>query len=72
MAGCELEHGKPVSPVGVTKTLQYSTDGRLKLTYRGPLLESSGTECESRRRRPDQDGRLILTPPPQLRGTPSP
>ncbi|XP_024119822.2 cation-independent mannose-6-phosphate receptor [Oryzias melastigma] len=43
MAGCELEHGKPVSPVGVTKTLQYSTDGRLKLTYRGPLLESSAT-----------------------------
>lgn len=44
MAGCELDSGKPVSPVGVTKTLQYSTDGKLKLTYRGPLVESTGTE----------------------------
>ncbi|XP_011491456.3 cation-independent mannose-6-phosphate receptor [Oryzias latipes] len=43
MAGCELDSGKPVSPVGVTKTLQYSTDGKLKLTYRGPLVESTGT-----------------------------
>ncbi|KAM3602400.1 uncharacterized protein V6R79_003255 [Siganus canaliculatus] len=37
MAGCELEDGHPVSPVGVEKTLQYSTDGLLSLTYKGLL-----------------------------------
>ncbi|XP_070706018.1 cation-independent mannose-6-phosphate receptor [Pempheris klunzingeri] len=37
MAGCELEDGRAISPVGVEKTLQYSTDGLLKLTYKGPL-----------------------------------
>ncbi|KAK5852634.1 hypothetical protein PBY51_006486 [Eleginops maclovinus] len=36
-AGCELEEGRAVSPVGVEKTLQYSTDGLLKLTYKGIL-----------------------------------
>ncbi|XP_053300759.1 cation-independent mannose-6-phosphate receptor [Pleuronectes platessa] len=37
MAGCELEEGHPSSPVGVEKSLQYSTDGLLQLTYKGPL-----------------------------------
>uniref|UniRef100_A0A673C0F7 Insulin-like growth factor 2 receptor n=1 Tax=Sphaeramia orbicularis TaxID=375764 RepID=A0A673C0F7_9TELE len=37
MAGCELEDGHPLSPVGVEKTLQYSTDGLLTLTYKGNL-----------------------------------
>ncbi|KAI3364465.1 hypothetical protein L3Q82_011257, partial [Scortum barcoo] len=37
MAGCELEDGRPLSPVGTEKSLQYSTDGLLKLTYKGPL-----------------------------------
>jgi len=35
MSGCELENGRPISPVGVEKTLQYTTDGMLKLTYKG-------------------------------------
>ncbi|XP_076612208.1 cation-independent mannose-6-phosphate receptor [Chaetodon auriga] len=35
MAGCELEDGHPLSPVGVEKTLEYSTDGLLQLTYKG-------------------------------------
>ncbi|KAG7219113.1 hypothetical protein INR49_019321 [Caranx melampygus] len=43
MAGCELEAGHPVSPVGVEKTLQYSTDGLLKLTYKGPLDDPTAT-----------------------------
>ncbi|XP_070781683.1 cation-independent mannose-6-phosphate receptor [Enoplosus armatus] len=43
MAGCELEDGHPSSPVGVEKTLQYSTDGLLKLTYKGPLDSPTAT-----------------------------
>ncbi|XP_049613817.1 cation-independent mannose-6-phosphate receptor isoform X2 [Syngnathus scovelli] len=43
MAGCELEDGHPISPVGVEKTLQYSTDGLLKLTYKGPRDDSTAT-----------------------------
>ncbi|KAJ0026800.1 hypothetical protein NQD34_017800 [Periophthalmus magnuspinnatus] len=43
MAGCELENGHPVSPVGVEKTLQYSTDGLLSLTYKGKLEELTAT-----------------------------
>lgn len=42
-AGCELEGGHALSPVGVEKTLQYSTDGLLKLTYKGPLDNPTGT-----------------------------
>lgn len=42
MAGCVLEDGRPVSPVGVEKSLQYSTDGLLKLTYKGPLDSPTG------------------------------
>lgn len=41
-AGCELENGRPVSPVGLEKSLQYSTDGLLKLTYKGPLDDPTG------------------------------
>lgn len=37
MTGCELEDKHISSPVGVEKTLQYSTDGLLKLRYKGPL-----------------------------------
>uniref|UniRef100_A0A3Q4BKI1 Uncharacterized protein n=1 Tax=Mola mola TaxID=94237 RepID=A0A3Q4BKI1_MOLML len=36
-AGCELENGHSLSPVGLEKTLQYSTDGLLTLTYKGQL-----------------------------------
>ncbi|XP_061785459.1 cation-independent mannose-6-phosphate receptor [Nerophis lumbriciformis] len=43
MTGCELEDGHPVSPVGVEKTLQYSTEGLLKLTYKGPRDDSTAT-----------------------------
>ncbi|XP_032398409.1 cation-independent mannose-6-phosphate receptor isoform X1 [Etheostoma spectabile] len=43
MAGCELENGHPSSPVGVEKTLQYSTDGLLTLTYKGTLDEPTAT-----------------------------
>jgi len=44
MAGCELDEGHPLSPVGVEKTLQYSTDGLLTLTYKGNLDEPTGIE----------------------------
>ncbi|XP_072218868.1 cation-independent mannose-6-phosphate receptor isoform X2 [Leuresthes tenuis] len=43
MSGCELENGLPVSPVGVEKTLQYTTDGMLKLTYKGPRDDTTAT-----------------------------
>ncbi|XP_077442699.1 cation-independent mannose-6-phosphate receptor isoform X2 [Stigmatopora argus] len=43
MAGCELEDGHPISPVGVEKSLQYSTDDLLKLTYKGPRDDSTAT-----------------------------
>ncbi|TDH00702.1 hypothetical protein EPR50_G00191090 [Perca flavescens] len=43
MAGCALEEGHPSSPVGVEKTLQYSTDGLLTLTYKGALDEPTAT-----------------------------
>ncbi|XP_035801950.2 cation-independent mannose-6-phosphate receptor isoform X2 [Amphiprion ocellaris] len=43
VAGCELEDGIPLSPVGVEKTLQYSTDGNLQLTYKGPLDDPTAT-----------------------------
>lgn len=43
MAGCELEDGHPSSPVGEEKTLQYSTDGLLTLTYKGTLDEPTAT-----------------------------
>lgn len=41
-AGCELENGHAVSPVGLEKTLEYSSDGLMKLTYRGPLDSPTG------------------------------
>lgn len=41
-AGCELEKDGVASPVGVEKTLEYSTDGLMKLTYRGPLDSPTG------------------------------
>ncbi|KAL6096173.1 igf2r [Pungitius sinensis] len=43
MAGCELDEGHPSSPVGVEKTLQYSTDGLLTLTYKGTQDEPTAT-----------------------------
>lgn len=42
-AGCELENGNPVNLVGVEKTLQYSTDGILQLTYSGIVHTESGS-----------------------------
>uniref|UniRef100_A0A672Q5X8 Cation-independent mannose-6-phosphate receptor-like n=1 Tax=Sinocyclocheilus grahami TaxID=75366 RepID=A0A672Q5X8_SINGR len=44
VAGCELEEKKPVSQVGMERSLQFSTDGTLTLTYKGALDKSSGTE----------------------------
>lgn len=44
MSGCVLENDQPSSQVGVERTLQYSTDGILKLTYKGPLDAPTGTE----------------------------
>uniref|UniRef100_A0A4W5NI57 Insulin-like growth factor 2 receptor n=1 Tax=Hucho hucho TaxID=62062 RepID=A0A4W5NI57_9TELE len=35
VAGCELDNGLVVGPVGVERSLQYSTGGLLTLTYRG-------------------------------------
>uniref|UniRef100_A0A3Q3IPM5 Uncharacterized protein n=1 Tax=Monopterus albus TaxID=43700 RepID=A0A3Q3IPM5_MONAL len=43
MAGCEMEDGHPSSQVGVEKTLQYSTDGLLQLTYKGRLDSPTDT-----------------------------
>ncbi|XP_024912478.1 cation-independent mannose-6-phosphate receptor isoform X2 [Cynoglossus semilaevis] len=43
MAGCEQVDGAPYSPVGTEKTLQYSTDGLLQLTYKGPLDDPTAT-----------------------------
>uniref|UniRef100_A0A667ZHY3 Insulin-like growth factor 2 receptor n=1 Tax=Myripristis murdjan TaxID=586833 RepID=A0A667ZHY3_9TELE len=42
MAGCELEDGHAVNPVGVQRTLHYS-DGLLTLTYKGNLDKPTGT-----------------------------
>ncbi|XP_052442128.1 cation-independent mannose-6-phosphate receptor [Carassius gibelio] len=44
VAGCNLEDKKPVSQVGVERSLQFSTDGTLTLKYKGVLDISSGTE----------------------------
>lgn len=41
-AGCGLENGRAVNPVGVEKTLDYSTDGIIRLTYKGPLDSPTG------------------------------
>ncbi|KAJ8396206.1 hypothetical protein AAFF_G00020730 [Aldrovandia affinis] len=38
-----MEDGKPVGPVGVERSLQFSTDGALTLTYKGDLDEHTGT-----------------------------
>uniref|UniRef100_I3KFD8 Insulin-like growth factor 2 receptor n=1 Tax=Oreochromis niloticus TaxID=8128 RepID=I3KFD8_ORENI len=43
IAGCELENEHPISPVGVEKTLKYSTDGILQLTYKGLVDAPTGT-----------------------------
>ncbi|AWP20381.1 putative cation-independent mannose-6-phosphate receptor [Scophthalmus maximus] len=43
MAGCEMEDGRPSSPVGVEKTLQYSTDNLIQLTYKGALDDPTAT-----------------------------
>lgn len=46
-AGCELEDGHALSPVGAERTLRYSTDGLLTLTYKGVLDEPTGDRsCE--------------------------
>lgn len=43
VAGCELDHDLVVGPVGVERSLQYSTDGLLTLTYKGDLDRPTGT-----------------------------
>ncbi|XP_072542274.1 cation-independent mannose-6-phosphate receptor [Salminus brasiliensis] len=45
IAGCVLENGKPHSPVGVERSLQFSTDGLLTLTYKGELDKQLGTRA---------------------------
>ncbi|KAL2081956.1 hypothetical protein ACEWY4_021774 [Coilia grayii] len=42
-AGCELDNGKPVGWVGVDRSLEFSTDGQLKLTYKGTLDVKAAT-----------------------------
>ncbi|XP_063079301.1 cation-independent mannose-6-phosphate receptor [Engraulis encrasicolus] len=42
-AGCELEDGKPIGHVGVERSLEYSSEGELKLTYKGELDEETAT-----------------------------
>lgn len=44
VAGCELEDKKPVSQVGGERSLQFSTDGALTLTYKGAMDKQTGTE----------------------------
>uniref|UniRef100_A0A8C6L0H5 Insulin-like growth factor 2 receptor n=6 Tax=Nothobranchius TaxID=28779 RepID=A0A8C6L0H5_NOTFU len=43
MAGCEMGNETPISPVGVEKSLQYSTNNVLQLTYKGQLEDSTAT-----------------------------
>ncbi|XP_035630752.1 cation-independent mannose-6-phosphate receptor [Oncorhynchus keta] len=43
VAGCELDNGLVVGPVGVERSLQYSTDGLLTLTYKGDMNKPTGT-----------------------------
>ncbi|XP_067097484.1 cation-independent mannose-6-phosphate receptor [Osmerus mordax] len=43
VAGCELEEGRAIGPVGVERTLKYSTDNLLTLTYKGELDKPTGT-----------------------------
>lgn len=44
VSGCELEDQKPVSQVGVERSLQFSTDGALTLTYKGVMDRPTGTQ----------------------------
>lgn len=46
-AGCVLENGVPLSQVGMEKSLQYSTNGLLTLTYRGQLDQLTGTSMDA-------------------------
>uniref|UniRef100_A0AAZ3RS97 Insulin-like growth factor 2 receptor n=1 Tax=Oncorhynchus tshawytscha TaxID=74940 RepID=A0AAZ3RS97_ONCTS len=43
VAGCELDNGLVVGPVGVERSLQYSTDGLLTLTYKGDMNKDTFT-----------------------------
>uniref|UniRef100_A0A673X9U3 Insulin-like growth factor 2 receptor n=1 Tax=Salmo trutta TaxID=8032 RepID=A0A673X9U3_SALTR len=43
VAGCELDNSLVVGPVGVERSLQYSTDGLLTLTYKGDVNRPTGT-----------------------------
>ncbi|KAL7888463.1 hypothetical protein AOLI_G00034370 [Acnodon oligacanthus] len=45
IAGCVLEDGKPHSPVGMEKSLKFSTDGLLTLIYKGELDKELGTRA---------------------------
>uniref|UniRef100_A0A8C9W683 Insulin-like growth factor 2 receptor n=1 Tax=Scleropages formosus TaxID=113540 RepID=A0A8C9W683_SCLFO len=42
VAGCEMDNGHPVAPVGLKKSLKFSTDGQLTLTYEGELDPKTG------------------------------
>uniref|UniRef100_A0A8C4YYE4 Insulin-like growth factor 2 receptor n=1 Tax=Gadus morhua TaxID=8049 RepID=A0A8C4YYE4_GADMO len=43
VAGCELEGDTAIGPVGMVKSLQYSTGGLITLTYKGTLDTPTGT-----------------------------
>uniref|UniRef100_A0A673XB01 Insulin-like growth factor 2 receptor n=1 Tax=Salmo trutta TaxID=8032 RepID=A0A673XB01_SALTR len=43
VAGCELDNSLVVGPVGVERSLQYSTDGLLTLTYKGDVNRPTDT-----------------------------
>ncbi|CAK6983216.1 cation-independent mannose-6-phosphate receptor, partial [Scomber scombrus] len=43
MSGCEMEEGHASSPVGLERSLEYSSDGLLKLVYKGPRDDTTAT-----------------------------
>ena len=43
VAGCELEGDQVIGPVGMEKSLHYSTGGLLTLTYKGNLDTPTGS-----------------------------
>ena len=43
VAGCELDGDRVIDPVGMEKSLHYSTGGLLTLTYKGSLDTPTGS-----------------------------
>lgn len=46
-AGCVLEDGVPFSQVGAERSLQYSSNGLLTLTYKGQLDKPTGSSADA-------------------------